>query len=97
MIQTAVRYGIQTAGEETFEPEDLSTTVGQQIHSLLADRQPDRVTNQIREALKNPQSVIEVRSGKQVQTVTPDTPVRELLAPDSDELEIAVSQPHAGG
>ena len=97
MIQTALRYGIQTAGEEAFEAEDLKTTVGQQIQSLLEDRKPDRVTNQLREALKNPQSIIEVRSGEQVQTVTPDTPVRELLAPDSDELEIAVSQPHAGG
>ena len=97
MIQTALRYGIQKAADDVVEPEDLQATVGQEIERLLEETRPGQVSSQLREALKNPQSIIEVRSGKQVQTVTPDTPVRELLSPDTDQLEITISQPHVGG
>ena len=34
---------------------------------------------------------------EQIQTVSPDMPMRELLSPEAGEVEITVSQPHAGG
>ena len=40
---------------------------------------------------------IEVKSGKSVQTATPDMPLRELLPHVTEDVQITVSQPHAGG
>lgn len=98
MLQTTLRYGIQKAVEGSISPKDLKTTVGEQIRSLLdKTEQGGSGVGQIREALKNPQSIIELRSGKQVQTVTPDMPLCELLPGDTEEMEITISQPHVGG
>lgn len=98
MLQTILRYGIQKAVEGCVSPKELKTTVGEHIRSLLDEtEQGGRAVGQIREALKNPQSIIELRSGKQVQTVTPDMPLRELLPGNTEEMEITISQPHVGG
>ena len=97
MFQTTLRFGIQKATETIVEPEELMKTVGQQIESLLADSDDPVVTDQIRAALRDPQSTIEVKSGNQIQTASPDMPMRELLPSDSADLEITVSRPHVGG
>ena len=97
MLQTSLRFGIQEAATATLSPKDLRTTVGQQIEQLLADAQDPKVAGQVRAALKNPQSIIEIRAGKQVQTVSPEVPLRELTSVESGELEITISQPHVGG
>jgi hypothetical protein len=97
MFKTTLRYGMQTATEVKVEPEGVHRTVGRQIESLLDDTRDPQVAGQIRQALKDPQSTIEVRSGKRVQTASPDMPLRELLPPDGEEVQITVSQPHVGG
>ena len=97
MFQTTLRYGIQKAAEGVMEQEDAGTTIGQQIDQLLQQTQDTQVAGQLRTALKDPQSVIEIRCGKQIQTVSPDMPMRELLSPEAGEVVITVSQPHAGG
>lgn len=97
MFQTKLRYGIQQAATLPIEDDQLQTTVGRQIEQLLEGAEDPRMGAQIQEALKDPQSTIEIRSGKRVQTASPDMPLRELLATDSDDLEFTVSQPHAGG
>ena len=97
MFQTTLRYGIQKATETDVEPRELQTTVGQQIESLLDESGDPLITDQIRRAMRDPQSTIEVKSGKRVQTATPDMPLRELIPPDGHSVEITVSQPHVGG
>lgn len=67
------------------------------FESLLDDSHDPQVVRQIREALSDPQSTIEVKAGGRVQTATPDMPLRELLPPDGEEVQITVSQPHVGG
>lgn len=96
MIQTALKYGIQTAAEDAVPSKSkLSATVGQQIDLLLRDIEGNHA-ERIRTALGDPQATIELRAGDTVQVVTPDTPLRELV-PAEGELEITVSLPHAGG
>ena len=98
MFQTTLRYGIQEAMKGIIAPEEIKTTVGEQIYYLLKEsKQEDRVADQIRQALKDPQSIIELRSGKQVQIATPEMPLREILPSETGEIEITVSRPHAGG
>ncbi len=97
MFKTTLRYGMQTATEVKVEPDGVHRTVGQQIESLLDDSEDPQVVARIREALGDPQSTIEVRSGKSVQTASPDMPLRELLPPDGEEVQFTVSQPHVGG
>ena len=96
MIQTALKYGIQTATKTAVpSKKKLSATVGEQIQALLRDTEGDQA-ELIRTALRNPQATIELRAGDNVQVVTPDTPLRELVPADG-EMEITVSLPHAGG
>ena len=97
MAQKILRYGIQKAAEGLLTKEDFKTTIGQQIEKLLGGTGDTQVSGQVRSTLKDPQSVIEIRSGNRVQTVTPDMPLREILSPESGELEITVSKPHVGG
>ena len=97
MVQKTLRYGIQEAAVGVISEDDFQTTIGQQIEKLLADTQDSRISGQVRSTLKDPQSVIEIRSGSQVQTVAPDMPLRELLSPGAGELEITISKPHVGG
>ena len=97
MFQTKLRYGIQEAAVRPLEGDEISTTVGQQIEKMLEKSDDPRLCTQIQRALEDPQSTIEIRSGKRVQTATPGMPMRELLGADSGELEITVSQPHVGG
>ena len=97
MISTTLRYGIQKAASDIALAENPRATVGQHIEQILQQTSPGQVTDQLHAALENPQSIIELRAGAQVQTVTPDTPLRELLPADAEELEITVSQPHVGG
>lgn len=97
MFQASLRYGIQKAMESDVEPDELRTTVGQQIEYLLDESDDPQVTSQIRQALRDPQATIEVKSGSQIQTATPNMPLRELLPHNSEKIEITVSQPHAGG
>ena len=98
MLQASLRYGIQQAAQAPLtEKEAMRTTVARQIEKLLADEPNGPLADQVRAALQDPQAIIEIRCGKQVQTVTPDMPLRELIAPASSELEIVVSKPHVGG
>ena len=55
----------------------------------------EQVVGQIRRALADPRCTIEVKSGQNVQTATPDMPLRELLAQKTEDMQITVSQPHA--
>jgi hypothetical protein len=96
-MQASVRYGIQKAVQATVATADPRVTVGQQIEQLLRAAPNPQLQGQVLAALKNPQSVIEIRCGSQVQTVSPDMPLRELLSPEAGEVEITVSQPHVGG
>jgi hypothetical protein len=96
-MQASLRYGIQKAAQTTVTTADPATTVGQQIEQLLRSTANPQLQGQVLAALKNPQSVIEIRCGTQVQTVSPDMPLRELLSPEAGEVEITVSQPHVGG
>ena len=97
MIQSALRFGIQKAAMRKVSPEDMRVTVGQHIEHLLGENPDRQLSAQVRSAIKDPQSIIEIRSGKLVQTVTPETPLRELLPPESAKVEITVSKPHVGG
>ena len=97
MIQSALRFGIQKAAMREVSPDDMRATVGQHIEHLLAESPDRQLSAQIRSAIKDPQSIIEIRSGKLVQAVTPDMPLRELLPPESAQVEITVSKPHVGG
>jgi len=38
-----------------------------------------------------------VKSGQNVQTATPDMPLRELLPQKTEDMQITVSQSHAAG
>jgi hypothetical protein len=96
-MQKTLRYGIQKAAQAELSAQDVSTTIGQQIELLLAASQDAQINGQVRSALKDPQSIIEIRCGQQVQTVGPDTPLRELLSPEAGEVEITISKPHVGG
>lgn len=96
-MKAELRYGIlQAAVKEVVAPKD-STTVGQQIEELLKVSGDPRVNKQIGAALMDPNSIIEIRSGEQVQTVNKDMPLRELVTPETGAVEITVSQPHVGG
>lgn len=96
-MQASLRYGIQKAAQATLAEKNLSTTVGQQIEQLLVNTKDPKINSQVREALKDPKAIIEIRCGKQLQTASPDMPLRELLSPENGEVEITVSQPHVGG
>ena len=96
-MQTMLRYGIQKAAEAPLTSEAVNETVADQINRLVSQSADPHIADQLRSALKDPESVIEVRSGDQVQTATPDMPLRELLTPGMGELEITVSKPHVGG
>ena len=97
MAQTSLKLGLQQAAARPLVKEDLRATVGQHIEGMIQDSDNANVAGQLRAALKDPQSVIEIRSGKTVQTATPDMPLRELLSPGTGEVEITVSKPHVGG
>ncbi|MFC1526389.1 hypothetical protein ACFL6X_06220 [Candidatus Latescibacterota bacterium] len=97
MVQTALRFGIQKAAGTAMSPKELAGTVGQHIERLLETGGDPQLAGQIRAAVNDPQAIIEIRSGKQVQTVTPGMPLRELLPPKTAEVEITVSRPHVGG
>lgn len=97
MIKTKLSYGMQEAVDTVLQPEQLDTTVAEHIQALLQQDGNAQVSEQIRAALNDPQSIIELRSGEQVQTASAGTPLREILPPDAGELEITVSQPHVGG
>ncbi|MEW6755571.1 MAG: hypothetical protein AB1505_32025 [Candidatus Latescibacterota bacterium] len=96
-MQAALRYGIQKAAEVPVAAQDLDLTVGEQIERLLAGAADNRLQGHIRRALKNPQSVLELRCGQKVQTVTAGMPLREVVTSRTQVLEIVVNQPHAGG
>lgn len=96
MFQASLRYGIQKATQIEVEPTSAAT-VGQQIEHLLTESADEQVTAQIRRALQDPHCTIEVKSGGAVQTATPDMPLRELLPHAHEDVQITVSQPHAGG
>ena len=97
MFQAALRYGIQKATTAEVMPEGTTNTVGEHIDHLLRETDDEQVAAQIRRALSTPNCIIEVRSGDTVQTATPDMPLRELLPQSAQEVEITVSQAHAGG
>ena len=94
MYATTLHYGLQEVARR--KTADLRTTVGEHIEELLRSDPDEKNAAQLRASLDDPRTVIELRSGEQVQTVTADMPLRELL-PGDDELEIRVSKPHAGG
>jgi hypothetical protein len=97
-MQASLHYGLQQAAQaQLSEQQVMRATIGDQIQTLL-DKSPDaELASQVRDALKDPMSVIEIRSGDQVQTATRDMPLRELIAPATGELEIVISKPHVGG
>ena len=97
MFQAALRYGIQQATTVEIAPQGTGATVGEHIDHLLSETEDDHGAVQIRRALADPNCIIEVKSGQSVQTATPEMPLRELLPQDSQDVEITVSQPHAGG
>ena len=96
MIAT-LRYGIQPAAQNALGNLSPQTTLSQAIEDLMRTSADEGLNAQLRAALQDPQSVIEIRTGKQVQTATLDMPMCELLSPEGAPLEITVSQPHAGG
>lgn len=96
MFQASLRYGIQKATQIEVEATS-GTTVGEQIEALLEQSQDEHVSGQIRRALADPHCTIEVKSGGSVQTATPGMPLRELLPHETEDVQITVSQPHAGG
>ena len=85
MFQASLRYGIQKATEIEVEPQ-AGATVGQQIEQLLGESQDEQTAGQIRQALQDPHCTIEVKSGKNVQTATPDMPLRELLPHEEEAV-----------
>lgn len=96
-MHASLRYGIQQAAQAALADADLHTTVAQAIEELLRSSQDEQVTDQVRAALDDPHSIIEIRSGQQVQTAGPEMPLRELLSAEAGQLEITISQPHVGG
>lgn len=101
MIAT-VNLGIQSVAQTALDFSDPNITVGEAIVRTLGDAQDEERAEQTRTAIAAPQSIIEIRCGKLIQTVTPDIPLRELLKPEQLEsgpsrLEFTVSQPHVGG
>ncbi|MFA6110417.1 MAG: hypothetical protein WDA75_16765 [Candidatus Latescibacterota bacterium] len=96
-MQASLRFGIQPTAQAPVAVGDLNATVGDQIERLLAEATDSRLQGRIREALKSPQSVLEVRCGQQVQTVTAGMPLRELVSTRTEAVEIVVNQPQAGG
>ena len=96
-MQTTLRYGVQKAAEGPLSGEAVNETLADQINRLVSTSSDPHVAEQLRSALRDPDSVIEVRSGDQVQTASPSMPLRELLTPGMGELEITVSKPHVGG
>ena len=97
MFQAALRYGIQQATTVEVLEEGTTGTVGEHIERLLKGTEDPHIVGEIRRALGDPNCVIEVRSGEDVQTATPDMPLRELLPQSAQQVEITVSQAHAGG
>jgi hypothetical protein len=96
-VIATLRYGIQQAAQTALGEAGPNTTVAQAIEELLRSSKDPWVADQVRSALGDPLSIIELRSGKQVQTVNPEVPLRELVSPESGQLEITINQPHAGG
>ena len=97
MLDTSLRFGTQLAVDVSLSPDRLGSTVGEQIERLLRATPNKQISTQLRAATKDPNSIIEIRSGKQVQIATPNMPLRELLSPEAGDLEITVSKPHVGG
>ena len=97
MVRASLHYGIQPAAESVVEGSESRITVAEQIEGLIANCSDPALSGQLRSALKDPQSVIEIKCGNQLQTATPDMPLRELLVPEAGEVEITVSKPHVGG
>lgn len=96
MIAT-LRCGIQPAAQDALANLSPQTTLSQAIEDLMRKSEDQEVNARLRAALADPLSVIEIRSGKQVQTATLDMPLCELVSPAGEPFEITVSQPHAGG
>lgn len=96
MIAT-LRYGIQEAAQTSLAEAGANTTVAQAIAELLRSSQDYQLKGQVQDALDDPLSIIEIRSGNQVQTVNPEVPLRELISPEAGQLEITINQPHVGG
>lgn len=96
MIAT-LRYGIHQAAQTSLAGADAKTTVAQAIDELLQSSQDEELSEEVRAALADPLSIIEISSGKQIQTVNPEMPLRELLSPEAGQVEITINQPHAGG
>ena len=97
MVST-LRFGTRKVAEDSSGKRISSATVSSEIGRLLQEQSLDEVlTTQVKDALNNPHSIIELRSGKKIQTVTPDMPLREVLAPGTGTFEISISQPHVGG
>ena len=92
-----LRYGIQEAAQTSLAEANANTTVAQAIAELLRSSQDFQLNDQVRAALDDPLSIIEIRSGNQVQTVNPEVPLRELISPEAGQLEITINQPHVGG
>jgi len=97
MAQSSLKLGLREAAARPLVKDDLKATVGEHIERMIQDSPDANVAGQLRAALKDPQSVIEIRSGKTVQTATPGMPLREMLSPGTGEIEITVSKPHVGG
>lgn len=96
MIAT-LRYGIQQAAQTALAEAGANTTVAQAIDELLRSSEDAQLNDQVRSALGDPLSIIEIRSSRQVQTVNPEVPLRELLSPEAGQVEITINQPHVGG
>jgi len=97
MLDTSLHFGTHKAAEAVVPLDKLANTVGELIECLLDADSDKRDRPQIRAAAKDPNAIIEICSGEQVQIATPNMPVRELLSPESSKLEITVSKPHVGG
>lgn len=97
MVHTTLNCGMHQAAEGPLTADDLNLTVGQHVERLLQEGDEGPKTKQIQALLQNAQAIIEVRSGDTVQTARPDMPLRELVPPAGDKVEITVCEPHVGG
>ena len=97
MVSTILNCGIQKVAEGIMDRKETVLTVGQQIERLIEQGQTAPMTKQTRATLRDPRAVIEVRSGDQLQIVTPMMPLREVMDWDVESVEITVSEIHVGG
>ena len=97
MLST-LRFGIQKVAEDSVVENVSKETVRGAIDRLLEQPhiRPD-LADQVRQALAHPHTIVELRSGKQLQTVGPDMPLREVLPAKIGAYEISISRPHVGG